>query len=358
MEYFDKTYHPPGTSPGTLIDSGEVAAGATTIHLIDYTNTDFVEKKLASTDECQHYLEKDSITWIHLQGPAQAETIKKIGDIFELHPLSLEDILNKGQRPKIEEYDDLLFIIMSMPIEVEGVTMIEQVSLFLGENYIISFHGGSVDPFDPLRQRLRRQNSSTRSKQADYLLYCILDLVIDQGYPILEALGEKIEGLEEQLLSASTKPGAHAEIHRIRRELLLLRRNLWPQREVINNLLRDDNALINASTSVYFRDCYDHTIQILELLENYREMAASLIDIYLSATSQRLNEIMRVLTMIASIFIPLTFVVGLYGMNFSHPSSPWAMPELHWYFGYPLVWGVMIAIVAAMLFYFKRKHWL
>lgn len=358
MEYFEKTYHPPGTSPGTLVDSRKIEASEFSIHLIDYTPTDFIEKKLASTDECQPYLEKDSTTWIHLQGPAQAETLKKIGNLFKLHPLSLEDVLNTGQRPKIEEYDDLLFVIMSMPIEVDGVTLIEQVSLFLGENYIISFYAGSVDPFDPLRQRLRRQNSSTRSKQADYLLYCILDLVIDQGYPILEALGEKIEGLEEQLLSASTKPGTHAEIHRIRRELLLLRRNLWPQREVINNLLRDDNALINASTSVYFRDCYDHTIQILELLENYREMAASLIDIYLSATSQRLNEIMRVLTMIATIFIPLTFVVGLYGMNFSHPSSPWAMPELHWYFGYPLVWGVLIAIVAAMLFYFKRKHWL
>ena len=358
MEYFDKTYHPPGTSPGTLIDSGEVAAGETTIHLIDYTATEFLEKKLATTDECQHYLEKDSITWIHLQGPAQAETIQKIGNIFKLHPLSLEDILNKGQRPKIEEYDDLLFVIMSMPIEVDGITTIEQVSIFLGENYIISFLGGRTDPFDPLRQRLRKLNGGIRSKKADYLLYCILDLVIDQGYPILEVLGEKIEIIEEELLTTSAKQSAPHEIHRIRRELLLLRRNLWPQREVINKLLRSENPLIKAGTSIYIRDCYDHTIQILDLLENYREMATSLIDIYLSSASQRLNEIMRVLTMIATIFIPLTFVVGLYGMNFSHPDSPWAMPELHWYFGYPMVWGVMIAIVLAMVIYFKRKDWL
>ncbi|MDH5612618.1 MAG: magnesium/cobalt transporter CorA [Gammaproteobacteria bacterium] len=357
MEYFDKTYHPPGTSPGTLIDSGKVAVGDFSIHLIDYTDSDFIEKELATTDECRPYLAKDSITWVHLQGSIHARTIEKLGHIFELHPLSLEDILNRGQRPKIEEYDDLLFVIMSMPVEFNDVTVVEQVSVFLGENYIISFYAGSVDPFDPLRQRLRKKNGSIRNKKADYLLYCIVDLVIDQGYPILEVLGEKIEIIEEQLLSSSAKKGTLTEIHQIRRELLLLRRNLWPQREVVNKLLRDENPLIKEGTSLYIRDCYDHTIQILDLLENYREMATSLIDIYLSSASQRLNEIMRVLTMIATIFIPLTFVVGLYGMNFSHPDSPWAMPELHWYFGYPMVWAVMLTIVAAMVLYFKRKDW-
>lgn len=357
MEYFDKTYHPPGTSPGTLISKAAEVPGEFTIHLIDYTATDFTEKKLTNFDECQSFLEKESVTWIHLQGHIHADTIINIGNIFELHPLALEDVLNKGQRPKIEDYDDLLFIIMSMPIDVNDTTGIEQVSVFLGKNYVISFYAGTTDPFNPLRQRLRKKIGRIRNQKADYLLYGILDLVIDQGYPVLERFGEKIETIEEALLSSSSKKSTLTDIHHIRRELILLRRNLWPQREVINNLLRSEYALIDESTNLYLRDCYDHTIQILELTENYREMAASLIDIYLSSSSQRLNEIMRVLTMIATIFIPLTFVVGLYGMNFSHPNSPWSMPELHWYYGYPIIWGVMITIVAGMVIYFKRKKW-
>ena len=358
MEYFDKTYHPPGTAPGTLVGSEETGRGDATIHLIDFTESEFIEAQLASTDECQPYLEKDTITWIHLQGPIQASTLKNIGNIFELHPLTMEDVLNRGQRPKVEAYDDLLFVIMSMPTQINDTIIIEQVSLFLGKNYIISLHAGSQDPFEPLRQRLRKKSGRIRSEKADFLLYTILDLVIDLGYPVLEGFGEDIESIEEALLSTSAKKTTLAEIHRIRRDLLLLRRNLWPQREVINTLLRGDNALIEANTYLYIRDCYDHTIQILDLIENYREMATSLIDIYLSSSSHRLNEIMRVLTMIATIFIPLTFIVGLYGMNFSHPDSPWAMPELHWYFGYPMVWGIMIAIVIGMVIYFKRKDWL
>ncbi len=357
MTYFQKTYHPPGTSPGTLISHAGADLEDVRIHLIDYTDSNFTEKELTSADECQFFLDKESVTWIHLQGPVQAETIKHIGHIFELHTLTLEDVLNKGQRPKVEEYDDLLFVIMSMPINTNGAVIIEQVSLFLGKNYVISFHAGDHDPFEPLRNRLRKKSGRIRNLKADYLLYCILDLVIDQGYPVLETLGENIETIEEALLSSVTKKTTLGEIHHTRRELLLLRRNLWPQRELLNKLLRGENALIEKNTSVYLRDCYDHTIQILDLIENYREMAASLIDIYLSSTSHRMNEIMRVLTIIATIFIPLTFIVGLYGMNFSHPDSPWAMPELHWYYGYPIVWGVMIALVAGMLIYFKRKNW-
>jgi len=357
MAYFEKTYHPPGTSPGTLVSHEGAEQKAVNIHLIDYTDTDFLEIKLASADECKTYLDKDSITWIHMQGPIQADTIRNIGNLFELHPLSMEDVLNKGQRPKVEEYDDLLFIIMSMPAVVDGITIIEQVSLFMGDNYIISFHAGADDPFDPLRNRLRKKSGRIRSLKADYLLYGIMDLIIDQGYPILEGLGDKIENIEEALLCSSAKQETLGEIHRIRRELIMLRRNLWPQREAVNNLLRGGNPLIKEGTLLYLRDCYDHTIQILDLIENYREMAASLIDIYISSTSFRLNEIMRVLTIIATVFIPLTFIVGVYGMNFDLAESPWAMPELHWYYGYPMVWGVMIATVVGMVIYFKRKDW-
>lgn len=358
MNYFDKTYHPPGTPPGSLVESDDAGPETFTIRLIDYTETDFIEEELSSSKDIQPYLENESVTWVHIQGKVQSDAIKNIGHIFELHPLALEDVLNKGQRPKVEEYDDLLFVILSMPNEINGKMTMEQVSIFLGENYIISMHPGVNDPFGSLRTRLRKKTGRIRNQKEDYLLYCILDLVIDHGYPLLEKLGEDIEAIEDKLLGSSAEQSTLAEIHRIRRELLLLRRNLWPQRELLSILQRDHMALIREDTLIYLRDCYDHTIQMLDIIESYREMAASLIDVYLSVVNQRLNEIMRVLTMIATIFIPLTFVVGLYGMNFSNSDSPWAMPELHWYFGYPMVWGMMIAVVIGMVLYFKRKKWL
>ena len=358
MTNFEKIYHPPGTAPGTLVSHHGATHEELNIHLIDYRTEDFVETDLSMAQECLPYLENESVTWIHLQGPIHADSMTEIGNIFDLHPLSLEDVMNKGQRPKVDDYEDLMFIIMSTPIESSGAIKIKQLSIFMSKNYIITFHDGDKDPFEPLRKRLRKNNSRIRSLDADYLLYSILDLVIDLGYPVLESIDEKIESIDNELLSSSAKQSTLVEIHYLRRQLLLLRRNLWPQREVINNLLRNESPLIKESTSIYLRDCYDHTIQIMDLIENYRDMSAGLIDIYLSSTSHRLNEIMRVLTMIATIFIPLSFVVGLYGMNFSNPDSPWSMPELNWYYGYPIVWGVMIALVVSMIVYFKRKEWL
>lgn len=357
MEYFKKTYHPPGTAPGTLTQTREVSAEALAIRLIDYSATDFLEKELATIEECKAYLDKVSNTWIHLQGPADVDTIKNVGDIFDLHSLALEDIINTGQRPKVEEYDEQLFVILSMPYLNNRKAHVEQVSIFLGENYIISFCDGDIDPFDPLRQRLRKHNARIRQQPADYLFYCIFDLVVDQGYPVLESFGEDIETIEGEILSFASDKTMLAQSHEIRRELLLLRRSLWPQRELINNLLHGELGLISDNTRVYLRDCYDHSTQIIELIENYREMATSLIELYLSSANHRLGDIMKVLTIIATIFIPLTFVVGVYGMNFSHPSSPWSMPELRWYYGYPISWGIMIAIVIAMVIYFKRKNW-
>ena len=358
MTNFEKIYHPPRTAPGTLVSHHGAIHEELNIHLIDYRTEGFVETDLSMAQECLPYLENESVTWIHLQGPIHADSMTEIGNIFDLHPLSLEDVMNKGQRPKVDDYEDLMFIIMSTPIESSGAIEIKQLSIFMSNNYIITFHDGDKDPFEPLRKRLRKNNSRIRSLDADYLLYSILDLVIDLGYPVLESIDEKIESIDNELLSSSAKQSTLVEIHYLRRQLLLLRRNLWPQREVINNLLRNESPLIKESTSIYLRDCYDHTIQIMDLIENYRDMSAGLIDIYLSSTSHRLNEIMRVLTMIATIFIPLSFVVGLYGMNFSNPDSPWSMPELNWYYGYPIVWGVMIALVVSMIVYFKRKEWL
>jgi len=226
---------------------------------------------------------------------------------------------------------------------------IEQVSLFFGNNYVISFYNGEKDPFDPVRNRLR-SGGRLRSRGADYLLYTLLDVVIDQGFPVLEALGEWIEDLEDELLGAPSKQTL-AQIHELKRDMLLLRRTLWPQREVINQLLREDQSLIEEATRPYLRDCYDHTIQIMDLFETYRDMAAGMMDVYLSSTSYRLNEVMRVLTVIATIFIPPTFLVGVYGMNFAD------MPELHWRYGYLGSWLVIIAMIGGMLLYFKRKKW-
>jgi magnesium transporter len=327
MPYFTKRYHPPGTAPGTLVT--RPSAGNITISLIDYTPEAFTELSLSTAAECRPYLERESITWVHVQGEVLADTVRELGMVFGLHPLALEDVTNTGQRPKADSYEQQLFVVMNLPaVTDDGNIQTEQVSLFLGENFLISFHHGESEPFAPIMQRLRRHSGKIREQSADYLLYTLLDVVIDRGFPVLEYFSEFIEGLEETLL---LKPDNQtlATIHKLKRELLLLRRLLWPQREVVNVLLRDELPQLRPATRPYLRDCYDHTIQILELIEVYREMTASMLDVYLSSVSHRLNEVMKVLTVIATIFIPLTFIVGVYGMNFGARSdSPWAMPEL------------------------------
>ena len=358
MGYFTKRYHPPGTSPGTLTAPAVKRGVPLTIKLIDFTPTDFTEQDLESPQECQPFLNSDSVTWIHVQGDAEPDTMRELGKLFGLHPLALEDVINFGQRPKVDSYDEHLFVAMVHPLadgDVHRISM-EQVSFFLGPGFVISFHPGEHDPFDPVRRRLRNHQGNVRDRGADYLFYTLLDVVIDEGFPILEWLGDEIEKMEQELLDNPTPTTLHW-LHRQKRELLMLRRVLWPQRELVNTLVRDDTPFIDHDIHVYFRDCYDHTIQIMDLLENYRDTVTGLLDIYLSSASYRLNEIMRVLTVIATIFIPLTFLTGIYGMNFSHPDSPWAMPELHAYYGYPVLWLVMLAIVVGMLAYFKRKKW-
>jgi len=356
MDLFTKRYHPPGTSPGTLVSvSSKIPL---TIQLIDYTDTEYREKALAQASECLPYRDRASITWIHLQGSAPPDTLHELGALFDLHLLALEDVLNKGQRAKIEEYEDQIFLVIHLPVlSNDGTATLEQVSLFVGAGFLISFCGAAEDPFDPVRERLRNHVGRIRRRNSGYLLYALLDDVVDQAFPMLEAYGEEIESLEEELL-AVPGPDTLSHIHRVRRELLLIRRMLWPQREVLAQLFREECACIDEDTRLYLRDCYDHTVQIIELVESYREMAASMLEVYLSSVSHRLNDIMRVLTIIATIFIPLTFIVGLYGMNFgNNNTSRWAMPELRWDFGYPAVWLVMIAITGAMLYLFKRKDW-
>ena len=357
MSYFTKKYHPPGTPPGTLTERVQPDAGELRISLIDYSDTDFIEMQLASAEECQTFLKQPTMTWIHIQGQPTPETLQELARFFELHPLALEDILNTGQRPKVETYDAQLFVITSLPVMLDGNFVSEQISMFAGKDYIISFHLGVTDPFEPVRKRLRNHSGKLRSRQADYLLYSLLDIIIDEGFPVLEGFGEQVEALEEELLEQPGKDTLR-KLHGIKRELLFLRRMLWPQRELLNRLIHDENENLNKETTLHLRDCYDHTVQIMDLMETYREITASMLDVYLSSISYRLNDVMRVLTIIATIFIPLTFIVGVYGMNFSvNTKSPWAMPELYWHYGYPVLWLIMLGIAIGMLLFFKRRGW-
>lgn len=354
MSYFTKRYHPPGTPPGTLVSDG--VAEQITIHLFDYTPSQFTELELENPGDCHPYLQSDTITWVHVQGVARAETVRELGNLFGLHPLALEDVINTGQRPKADSYGEQLFVVMNLPtVNDDGEIETEQVSLFLGEGFLISFHRGDSRPFEPVVQRLRKQSGKIRERMADYLLYALLDVTIDRGFPVLEFYSEYIEDLEVELLD-NPEQETLAKIHQLKRELLMLRRMLWPQREVINNLIRDEQPQIREETLPYLRDCYDHTIQIIDLIEVYREMTAGMMDVYLSSVSNRMNEVMKVLTVIATIFIPLTFITGVYGMNFAG-DSPWAMPELTWYYGYPLLWLAVILVTGGMIIYFKRRNW-
>lgn len=358
MARFPKRYHVPGTSPGTLAEHHEAIRYPLRIRLIDYTAQAFEEREDIAAADCRPYLQRPGITWIHVQGHPDAATLNMLGELFDLHPLALEDVLNTGQRPKLELYGDQFFITLSLPNLNGGDCRAEQISLFMGEGYVISFHAGALDPFEPVRQRLRNPNSRNRTRQADFLLYVLVDRVIDQGFPILENFGEQIEELEIALLNS---PGRRIlnRIHQLKRNLLFLRRVFWPQRELITRLLNEDHPLIQDETRLYLRDCYDHSIQIMDLLEAYRDLGAGMLDVYLSSASNRLNEVIRLLTIISTIFIPLTFLAGLYGMNFGRrePISPWAMPELDAYYGYPLVLLVMVGIAVGMVLYFKYKRW-
>ena len=358
MAYFTKRYHPPGTAPGTLQEAREAERTALKIYLTDYTDAEFTERELTAAEDCQKYLQRESVTWIHVQGIAEPTTMRQLGRMFGLHHLALEDVINLGQRPKLDEHQDQLFVIMAHPVKENDPTnvVMRQLSIFVGPSFVVSFYPGADDPFGPVRQRLRDHAGRIRERGSDYLLYALIDLVIDEGYPVLELIGDEIEELEEELLDRPTRDSLH-RLHHLKRTMLVVRRMFWPQREVLNSLIRDASGIVSEENLVYYRDCYDHTIQIMDLVEIYRDMLTGLLDIYMSSVSYRLNEIMRVLTIIATIFIPLTFIVGLYGMNFSNPDSPWSMPELHWYYGYPMVWVLMIAVLGGMLFYFKRRKW-
>lgn len=353
----DFFYDEPGSLPGTL----KIEADATppVIVLIDYNENNATRQQLATPEECLPYLDTESVSWVDVQGLGSENILQRLGQVFKLHPLVLEDVVNVPQRPKVEDYEDQLVIIARMVIPKESGFGFysEQVSFVLGKHYLLTVQEEPEhDCFEQVRMRIRNNKGTLCKQKADYLTYTLIDSIIDGFFPVLEAYGEHIEDLEEEVVTNPTRQTLE-KIYRVRRELLTLRRAIWPQRDAINSLIRDGSDLVSDHVQVYLRDCYDHAVQVLDMVETYRELASGLMDVYLSAVGNKMNEIMKLLTVISSIFIPLTFVAGIYGMNFNTERSPLNMPELNWYWGYPLCLAVMAAIAGGMVYFFWQRGW-
>ena len=342
-----------GLPPGALVHVGEKREENVRITIIDYDKAQFQEKEAETVEECFPFKDKPTVTWINVDGVHQPEIVKKLGDCFGMHPLVLEDILNTDQRPKMEDFGNYIYIVLKMLYydEKSNEMIIEQISLVLGSNFVISFQEKMGDVFNPIRERIKSDKGRVRKMGADYLAYALTDAIVDNYFTILEKIGEKVEFLEEELV-AKPKPETLQAIHNLKRELIFLRKSVWPLREVISGLERGESSLIDASTKLYLRDVYDHTIQVIDTVETLRDMVSGMLDIYLSSISNKMNEVMKVLTIIATIFIPLTFIAGIYGMNFAF------MPELGLPWSYPLILLVMVGVGILMLIYFRRKKWI
>lgn len=356
-DLFDYFYDEPGSLPGTLIIEEDAAPSK--LVLIDYNESNATRIQVANPEDCARYLDTESVSWVDVQGLGSEDILKRLGKVFDLHPLVLEDVVNVPQRPKVEDYDDQLVIIAQMVMlkdKGDGF-WIEQVSFVLGKHYLLTVQEEPQrDCFGPVRDRIRNNKGSVRKSGPDYLAYTLLDAVIDGFFPVLEDYGERIEALENEVMLNPTRHTLE-KIYQVRRELLALRRSIWPQRDAINTLIRAGSNLMSPDVSIYLRDCYDHAVQVMDMVETYRELASGLMDVYLSSVSNKMNEIMKFLTVMSSIFIPLTFIAGIYGMNFNTEKSPLNMPELNWYWGYPLCLAVMAAIAAALCLFFWRRGW-
>ncbi len=341
-----------GLPPGTAVFVGEKKTEVTKITLLDYDETRYEEKVVKEVEECFPCRETETVSWINIDGIHDVEAVEKLAGKFDIHPLTIEDIVNTQQRPKMEEYENYLFFVLKMLLydEESREVQMEQVSLVLGKNFVVSFQEKEGDIFETIRDRIRSGKGRIRKMGPDYLAYALIDAVVDHYFVILERSGERIEELEEKVV-ANPRPETLHEIHRLKREMIHLRRSVWPLRELIAALERGESHLVHPSTRVYLRDVYDHTIQVIDTVETYRDMLSGMHDTYLSSISNRMNEVMKVLTIIATIFIPLTFIAGIYGMNFQY------MPELGWRWAYFGVWGIMAVIAAGMVVYFKRKKW-
>ncbi|HLP91476.1 MAG TPA: magnesium/cobalt transporter CorA [Nostocaceae cyanobacterium] len=356
--YIKDYYHHPGSLPGALIIDEN--AEQPIIVLIDYNQTNLTRTTIKNPEECSAYLDQESVSWVDVQGLGNRDIIQRLGEVFELHPLVLEDVVNMVESPKFEDYDDQLVIIarMVVPNKITCGFYNEQVSLVLGKHYLLTIQEEpEYDCFDGVRARIDKGKGIIRKQGSDYLAYSILDAIIDGFFPVLELYGKRIEELEEEVIFRPTQQTLQ-EIYQIRRELLQLRRAIWPQRDVINLLMRDGSELISEEVRIYLRDCYDHTLQVIDMVEAYRELSSGLMEVYMSTVSNKMNEIMKLLTLVSTIFIPLTFIAGIYGMNFNTDVSPFNMPELNAYWGYPLCLLGMAVIAISLIYFFWRKGWL
>ncbi len=339
---------PPGAIPGTVIAVPDEPEPV--ISVMAFSDGDLYDETVDTVDGLKELTEKYAVTWINVDGLGNADVIHALGEMFGLHRLALEDVVHVHQRPKVEDYGKYLFIVARM-VESSDKLCTEQICFFVGKNYVVTFQEGVPgDCLDPVRERIRKSSGRLRHGGTDYLTYALLDSIIDHYFPVVETYGERLDELDDELMS-SRGDTSIAAIHKFRSELLVLRRAVRPHREAINSLLRDSHKLISDETRIYLRDCYDHTIQLGEVIDTYRETCSDLRDFHLAAMSNRTNDVMKTLTVIATIFIPLGFIAGLYGMNFEQ------MPELHWHYGYPLALGLMASVAGGLLYWFHRKGW-
>lgn len=342
-----------GLDPGSLVYVGDKEKQPISITLFDYKAEHFVQKNIDSIEDLLTYKQSETTSWINIDGVHEVELLEKIGKNFEIHPLTLEDILNTNQRPKLDEYPNYLYIVLRMFFldEKDKSLKHEQVSLILNKNFVITFLEDAGDVFDPVRERIKKAGTKMREYGTDYLAYALIDSIVDSYFHILEKIGEEIEGLEDAVIVEPNKNDIQI-IHLLRREMILLRRAIWPLREVISSLQRNEIDFIEEKTRIYLRDVYDHTIQVIDTIESYRDMIVGMLDTYLSSTSNKLNEVMKVLTIISTLFIPLTFLAGVYGMNFH------SFPELGKEWMYPWgFWSITLVVVIVMIIYFKKKKW-
>ncbi len=351
MKLVQKRSKKSGLSPGTLVHIGEQRGEPIKITLFNYAGTRCEERVVTNLDELRLPAD-ETVMWVDVGGVHKVDVLEAFGKQFSLHPLLLEDITNTDQRPKLDDYETYIFLVMKMLTTTDrGDILVEQISFVLGRNYVLSFQENGTDVFHPVRDRLRGGKGRLRQNGSDYLLYALVDAIVDQYFAVLEALGEKIELLQEEVV-ANPKPDTLKDIHALKRNLLFVRRAVWPLREATNGLSRSECPFLHEPTKVFFRDVYDHVVQIVDTIETLREMVSTSLDIYLSSVSNRLNTVMRVLTVITTIFMPLTFIAGIYGMNFEY------MPELKWEWGYPIVLGLMGVVAAGMLIRFRQRKWL
>jgi magnesium transporter len=348
-----------GLKPGTLVHVGEQKVERLSVNVIDYTATELTEKTLASVDDCLPFRDTPTLTWVNVNGVHDVGEIAKLGQHFGVHELVLEDIVNTRHRPKLEESDTYVFVILKMLSLQESDSELEseQVSIIFSKNAVISFQEREGDVLNPIRNRIRKTVPRVRFMGGDYLGYAIMDTIVDHYFVILERLGERIEELEDELIAQPT-PEKLEGIYALKRELIAMRKAVWPLREVVGGLDRLESPLIRDSIRVYIRDLYEHVIQVIDSVETLRETVSGLLDMYMTSVSNRMNEVMKVLTIIATIFITLGFIAGVYGMNFDTEASPVNMPELGLPYGYLLFWGVAVLIAVGLFVFFRRKRWL